>query len=182
MPCQIKFTILPPRGDRVHYVTEEDIRIVLSRLPVELWRRLRTVHLNDQSRGPRVLGYVNRGRCDIAICALPPRMSLTRALRKGLTPEQFGAKRGEKWPSLAIRRFMLYNVFLHELGHLQLINRDTRSLRLKYARERLAQEFAMHWCNELWSEPYPHPDPVHNPPVPAEASSAETISGHLTSI
>lgn len=63
---------------------------------------------------------------------------------------------------------MLYNVFLHELGHLQLSDRETRSIRLKFAREKLAQEFAMHWCGELWKEPFSHPDPVHNPPVPTE--------------
>jgi len=175
MSCQVKFSTAPPGGDRVHYVTEEDIRIVLSRLPADLWRSLRTVHLNDRSLGPRRLGYVNRGRRDISICALPPRMSLTRALRKGLTPEQFGATRGGRWPSLAIRRFMLYNVFLHELGHLQLVDKKAPSIRLKFARERLAQEFAMHWCGELWKEPFAHPDLVHNPPTPGELD--QLVSG-----
>lgn len=149
MPRQVKFSTSPPGGDRVHYINEEDIRILLSRLPADLWQNLRIVHLNDRSCGPRRLGYVNRGRCEISICALPPRIGLTRALREGLTPEQFGATRGEKWPRLAIRRFMLYNVFLHELGHLQLVYKETRSIRLKFAREKLAQEFAMHWCGEF---------------------------------
>jgi len=171
MPSQVRFSASRPGADRVHYVSEEDIHVVLTRLPSELWQRLRTVHLNDRSCGPLRLGYVNRGRCEISICALPPRMSLTRALRKGLTPEQFGARRGEKWPSLAIRRFMLYNVFLHELGHLQLVYEDTRSIRLKFAREKLAQEFAMQWCGELWSRPFLHPDPVHNPPAPEELTA-----------
>jgi hypothetical protein len=124
MPCPVKFSTSSPGADRIHYVNEDDIRIVLSRLPDELWDRLRTVHFNDRSRGARVLGYVNRGRRDIALCALPPRMSLIQALRNGQRPEEFGARRGEKWPRLAIRRFMLYDVFLHELGHLQLIDED----------------------------------------------------------
>src|SRR5258706_14495506 len=81
MACEVKFSTSPPGGDRVHYVTEGDIRILLSRLPGDVWRRLRTVYFNDRSRGPRILGYVNRTRCDISISALPPRMSLTRALR-----------------------------------------------------------------------------------------------------
>jgi len=181
MPRQIKFSMLPPGADRVHYVTEEDIRIVLSRLPVNLWHSLRTVHFNDRSRGARVLGYVNRGRRDIALCALPPRMSLIRALRRGQTPEQFGAVRGKKWPTLAVRRFMLYDVFLHELGHLQLVDEGARSTRLKYAHEKLAQDFAMQWCSELWAEPFPDSDPVHNPPVPAEFEqvSLEAISSGL---
>ena len=168
MPSQVKFSTSRPGGDRVHYVNEEDIRIVLSRLPAGLWHRLHTVHFNDRSGCVHILGYVNRGCRDIALCALPPRMSLTQGLREGLTPEQFGARRGTKWPVLAIRRFMLYNVFLHELGHLQLVHKNARSNRLKFGHERLAQEFAMHWCGVLWSEPFPHSDPVHNPPTPGE--------------
>jgi hypothetical protein len=83
MPRQVKFSTSPPGGDRVHYVSEADVRIVLNRLPFDLWNRLRTVHFNDRSRGPRFLGYVNRRGQDIAVCALPPRISLTRALRMG---------------------------------------------------------------------------------------------------
>jgi hypothetical protein len=168
MSCQVKFSTSRPGADRVHYVSEEDIRVLLGRLPVELWQRLRTVHFNDRSRGTRLLGYVSGARRDIALCALPPRLGLTVALRNGLTPEQFGAGRSKKWPALAIRRFMLYNVFLHELGQLQLVDEDSNSARLKFAREKLAQEFAMHWCGELWSKPFLHPDPVHNPPAAEE--------------
>lgn len=168
MPCQVRFSISPPGGDRVHYISENDVRVVLRRLPAELWRRLRTVHFNDSARGPSILGYVNRGRREIALCALPPRIGLTRALRMGQTPEQFGACRGRKWPRLAIRRFMLYVVFLHELGHLQVVDEDSRSIRRRFAHEKLAQEFAVHWCNHLWSMPFDHSDPVHNPPAPGE--------------
>jgi len=89
-------------ADRLHYVNAEDVRIVLSRLPLEFWQRLRTVHFNDRSHGARVFGYVNRGRRDIALCALPPRLSLRRVLVKGQTPAQFGAKPGHKWPVLAV--------------------------------------------------------------------------------
>jgi len=93
---------------------------------------------------------------------------------KGQTPERFGARRGQKWPALAIRRFILYDVFLHELGHLQLVNENTRSIRLKFAREKLAQAFAEEWCHKLWLQPFPHPDPVHNPPTAGELASIPT--------
>jgi hypothetical protein len=168
MPPRVKFSLSIPSADRIHYVTEEDVRIVLSRLPVEHWTRLRSVHFNDRSRGARVLGYVNRGRREIALCALPPRLSLTRFLVRGQTTEQFGARRGHKWPALAVRRFMLYDVFLHELGHLQLVDEDTPSVRLKFAREKLAQSFAVQWGNRLLSKPFVHSDPVHNPPTAEE--------------
>ncbi len=165
---RIKFSLSPPGADRIHHVSEEDVRVVLSRLPLELRDRLRAVHFNDRSRGARVFGYVTRGHREIALCAMPPRMSLTAALVKGQTPERFGAKRGQKWPVLAVRRFLLYDVLLHELGHLQLIKEDARSVRLKFAREKLAQAFAMQWCNRLWSVSFPHPDPVHSPPSTEE--------------
>ncbi len=154
--------------------------MVLSRLPAELCRRLRAVHFNDQSRGARTLGYVNRGRREIALCALPPRISLTRFLIKGQLPEQFGARRGSQWPVLAVRRFLLYDVFLHELGHLQVIDADRRSDRLKFAREKLAQEFAMAWCRRLWSEPFDHHDPVHNPPSRKELAALSGAAGAVS--
>jgi hypothetical protein len=170
MACRVKFSTSLPGADRVHYVSADDVRVLLSRLPAELWQRLQAVHFNDRSRGTRLLGYVSCARREIALCALPPRLGLTVALRNGLTPEEFGAERSKKWPVLAIRRFMLYNVFLHELGHLQLVDGKASSDRLKFAHEKLAQQFATQWRSELWSNPFVHPDPVHNPPTLRESN------------
>jgi hypothetical protein len=161
---KIKFSTTIPGGDRRHYLTEEDVMVVLSRLPEETWQQLHAVHFNDQARGNRLLGYVTGGRREIAICALPPRLSLSR-VAPGQQCEQFGARRGEQWPLLAIRRFLLYDVFLHELGHLQVVNEKTKSERLRFAREKRAQEFADRWRRKLWSEHFDHLDPVHNAPV-----------------
>ncbi len=171
---QVKFSVSPAGADRIHHINQEDVRVVLGRLPLELWRRLRAIHFNDQSRGARVLGYVNYGRREIALCALPPRISFFSALGRGERPGQFGAQRGHQWPSLAIRRFMLYDVFLHELGHLQLVNENSRSERLRFAHEKLAQAFAVQWRKRLWSTPFPHPDPVHNRPSPEELGFGKT--------
>ena len=165
MTAEIKYSVSRPGADRIHHVNGEDVETVLNRLPPEVIQCLRLVHFNDRSRGARCLGYVNRGRREIALCALPPRISLTRFLVKGQSPEQFGAQRGVQWPAVAIRRFMLYDVLLHELGHLQLINPRSRSLRLRHANEKLAQSFAMEWCARLWSVQFDHPDPVHNAPA-----------------
>lgn len=162
--AQIRFAVAPPGGDRIHHVNQIDVRIVLSRLPFELWNRLRAVHFNDCSRGRRILGYVSGGRREIALCALPPRMSLNPPLMGGQKPECFGARRCQKWPPLAIRRFMLYDVFLHEIGHLQLVDERHRSERLKFAREKLANAFAQHWRKQLWSVTSDYGDPAHNPP------------------
>ncbi len=169
----MKFTATSPHCDRLHHATAEDVRVVLGRLDPEVCRRLRGVHFNDRSRGGRILGYVNRGHREIALCALPPRVSLTRFLVKGQTPEQFGAKRGRQWPRIAVRRFLLYDVFLHELGHLQIVDNEAKSVRRKFAMETRAQEFAMLWCQRLWSQPFDHPDPVHNPPTPTELTDVD---------
>ena len=168
---KIKFTCKPIHQykDRIHYVNENDVRIILSRLPKEVYSRLKCVHFNDHSMGVRRLGYTNRGRREIAICALPPRVSLSRFLiPRKQSPKQFGACRGAQWPTLAIRRFMLYDVFLHELGHLQIIHERSKDERRKFAVETKAQEFADFWRKKLWSVNFDHPDPVHNPPTEEE--------------
>jgi hypothetical protein len=59
---------------------------------------------------------------------------------------------------------LLYDTLLHEIGHLQIVNEAARSLRRRFADERLAQEFADEWRERLWAQVFDHPDPVHNPP------------------
>jgi hypothetical protein len=172
MSGEIRFSVSPPKGDRIHYVTEDDVRVVLSRLPEELYERLRAVHFNDRGWRRRFLGYVNRGRKEIALCALPPRMSLSRFLRNGESPATYGAQRGKQWPELAIRRFMLYKTFLHELGHLQVIRDHAKSERRKFAMETRAEQFAQFWRKKLWAAPFIHPDPVHNPPTEQETGES----------
>jgi hypothetical protein len=174
MPPEVAFSTTNSRSDRIHFVNEADVRVVLGRLPADLCHRVRAVHFNDRGRGVRSLGYVTWARREIALCALPPRVSLTRFLVKGQSAEQFGAKRGQQWPALAVRRFMLYDVLLHELGHLQIVDEKAQSRRRRFADEKLAEAFAMDWCKRLWSAPYAHPDPVHNPPTADESGFSGT--------
>jgi hypothetical protein len=164
MLSRVKFSVLPPRADRIHHINADDVRVVLGRLPVELWQRLRAVHFNDKGMARR-LGYANVYSHELSICALPPRFSFNRYLRAPLTAQQFGAQTGKQWPTVAIRRFLLYAVFLHELGHLQPVPDRRASSRLKIAREKLAHQFAVKWCNWLWSQPFEHPDPAHHAPT-----------------
>ena len=169
MMTKITFTSSVTSGNRKHFIGKEDVEMLLSRLPEELWSRLRGVHFNDRSWGNRTLGYVNRGRREIAIVALPHRVSLNRCFA-GRTrfaslhgsPREFGAERRRQWPELAIRRFMLYEVFLHELGHLQIVHEKARVPKRRFAGETCANEFAARWRNHLWSQPFDHSDPIHN--------------------
>ncbi|MCP4343964.1 MAG: hypothetical protein GY795_00375 [Desulfobacterales bacterium] len=165
---KIKYSYSRPAESRRHYINEEDTEVLLNRLPSEVKSRLKGVHFNDCSYGARRYGYVNMGHREIAICALPPRVSCTALLRQPHSPGYFGAAKGSQWPSLAVRRFMLYDVFLHELGHLQKILPKSKSPRRKFAGETKAQNFVELWRRKLWSEYFDHPDPVHNPPSEKE--------------
>jgi hypothetical protein len=109
---------------------------------------------------------VNTGHREIAICAFPASVSFTpyTSRKRGHSPTTFGASRGRQWPRLAVRRYFLYNVFLHELGHLQIVDPSAQTVRRRFASESLAQEFANHWRRTLWAQHFDHPDPVHNPP------------------
>lgn len=165
----VDFHLRAPRGDRRHYVDEADVAVVLSRLPAESTARLRAVHFTDDARGNRVLGYTTtRGRREIALCALPPRVSLNRSIRGPQGALAFGAVKGTQWPTLAVRRYMLYDVLLHEIGHLQIVDDAAPSPRRRFADERRAQELADGWRDELWSSHFDHADPVHNPPSAEE--------------
>ena len=175
--AHLKFTYEKPYCDRIHYVNKEDVLVVLSRLPKEIWSMVRAVHFKDQNRPGekgKAVGYTHHGGSrEITLLALPPRVSLTVyllnkvPLERKESPRLFGATRGYQWPRLAVRRFMLYSVFLHELGHLQIINPGAKG-RLHKAQERKADEFAIDWRKKLWLEKFNHPDPVHNPPTEEE--------------
>ena len=173
----IRFVYHAIRSDFRHFVNEEDVRVVLSRLPAELWERLRAVHFGRPQRGGKVLGYVNRGRREVSLLALPRRVALRNIFPRQHGPLLFGAPPGCQWPTLAVRRMMLYGVLLHEIGHLQPVRPNGRSERLRFARERRAEEFEAYWRRRLWATPFDHPDPVHNPPAEREVHEVRQTWG-----
>ena len=154
----------------VRYLSPSDINDAVHRIPQKFRQRLRDIITWHRSEGVRRLGYVtNRGRRDINLSVmLPPRLSLGRYLHKGQNAREFGAPSRGQWLPWAVRRFMLYDVLLHELGHLQLINPKSKHWDRKYASETLAKDFADRWRRKLFSEPFDHPDPIHNPPTEEE--------------
>lgn len=148
------------------YVRDEDVRLVLERLPKTTWRRLEQVLFKDCYGRGGTLGYtLTRSRKDVVLCDLPTHLSLgSLCRRQGVKPEEFGAPERGQWPALAIRRFQLFNTLLHEIGHLQVVHPKEPNPRRKFADEVVAEAFAIEWRSELWSKPFDHPDPVHNPP------------------
>ena len=166
--ARIKFTCSQTRAGRIHYLTPDDVRVLLlSRLPEELWDRLRAVHFNDRRGWRRCLaGYVNTGHREIAISAFPASVSCTpyTSRTRGHSPATFGDIAGKTMAAIGRGRYLLYNTFLHELGHLQIVDPSAKTVRRRFASESLAQEFANHWRRTLWTQHFDHPDPVHNPP------------------
>ena len=154
----------------VSYVSLTDVQVILRRIPEQFRTRLRDVFLSNRSFGVRRLGSVrSRGRRDITLYSvLPPRVSLGGYLAKKSDAAEFGAPRTGQWPRWAVRRFLLYDTLLHELGHLQLVRPNGRGWNRKFASETLAQEFAISWRRELYSTSFDHPDPVHNSPTDDE--------------
>ena len=84
------------------------------------------------------------------------------------SPSIYGARRGKQWPRIAVRRYLLYDVLLREIGRNQIIDPKAKSIRRKYAQSRKSEEFASFWRKKLWSESFDHPDLVHNPPSKEE--------------
>jgi tetratricopeptide (TPR) repeat protein len=164
---RIQFVCHPTAKHRRHYANENDVKVVLSRLPPELWARVKEIHFSDDSECAQWLGNVStKGRREINLCALPLRVSLRRIA--GKSAEEFGAITGSQWPTLAVRRFQLYDTLLHEIGHLQIIYPKAANPNRKFADEPKAEEFADFWRKKLWSRHFDHPDPVHNPPSKQE--------------
>jgi hypothetical protein len=160
------------RPHLVPYVNHADVDVVLERIPAELRTRLRAVFLSNDSRAVRRLGWVWRGRREITLCSiLPPRVSLRRYMYGRCRAAEFGAPDRGQWPPWAVRRFILYDTLLHELGHLQLINASPDARHGDFARETLANDFANEWRGRLYSEHFAHPDPVHNAPSEDEVAT-----------
>jgi hypothetical protein len=166
------------RMDLVQYIAREDVDVVLGRIPVELRSRLRDVVLWGDSRGVRCLGWVRRGRREITLCSrLPLRVSLRAYMYRGCKAVDFGAPDRGQWPPWAVRRFLLYHVLLHELGHLQLVGAAPNAWDGEFASEPLADEFANEWRGRLYSEPFRHSDPVHNAPSNDELEALTVWAG-----
>ena len=158
--------------DVIRYISFKDIEIVKKRVPEEFRTRLRDIFPRYRARGVRVLGSVRTyGRRDVQLnTILPYRVSLGRFLVKGQSALEFGTSPRGQWTPWAVRRFMLYDVFLHEIGHLQIIDPGNSNIKRKFASETKAQEFADGLRRKLWFSYFDHPDPVHNSPQPDELS------------
>jgi hypothetical protein len=162
--ARVQFVVLPAREGRVHHIGPEDVEVVLARLGPERTARLRSVTFLDAGKRVRELGFVQPGHRDISLCALPAAISLNGFLLQGQSPERYGASWDHPWPREAIRRFLMYDVLLHEIAHMQIVKTKSGGNRRRFADEPMAHELAFGWCDALWRERFEHPDPAHNAP------------------
>jgi len=153
------------RGDLHRFVTKEDILTLLNRLPLEEYQQLKTVTF-ETCGGAYQFGYVFYKRVKgIVLCDQPLRMGMKEADAKRGHLIEYGGLNNMKWPIIAIRRYMLYNVFLHELRHTHIVNPHKKLTRHKIPFEKLANEYSDFWRGELYKDKFDHHDPVHNLPT-----------------
>ncbi|MEN0049701.1 MAG: hypothetical protein AAF806_21755 [Bacteroidota bacterium] len=156
------------QNDLYRYLKKEDVLVLLNRLPLEEYEHLKSVTFKT-CRGGNAYGRVYHKRsAGIIICDQSARTSIRVTEAKRGSLEEFGALNNMKWPTLAIRRFMLYDVFLHELKHTQLLKNGKKRIVDKIPLEKQAEEYAEYWRGELYQQHFDHPDPVHNLPSEAE--------------
>ncbi|MGN6110768.1 MAG: DUF2750 domain-containing protein [Kofleriaceae bacterium] len=160
--------------DLVSYLNWREIDLVVERVPATYRERLRDTFQHRSSDAKELGAVSTRGRRDINLASvLPIRVSLGHYLHGGQSPEEFGAPKQGQWPPWAVRRFLLYDVLLHEIGHLQIVDPKASRVKRKFASETRAQELADELRRTLYSEPFDHPDPIHNAPTPGELATLD---------
>lgn len=157
----VTFSFHPVGGDRRFFVDEADVRAVIERLPKRFRRALARVRFDDVGWETYKAGYSKSGSREIALCALPPRVSLTRFLPNSVSPHEFGAVRGAQWPALAVGRYQLYHVFLAMLIALEGRHGDGAAEMGTEARK---------LRHELWEATPPELGALHHAPDEAEST------------
>jgi hypothetical protein len=128
-------------------VSEDDVKLVLDRLPENTWNRFQVIHFNDPRRGLRWLGYINHERAEIAISLLPPGVRRVRFVMRAGQPSR--VPRATR--RLSPRREMLFDVLLDDIGHLQILDERVRDgVRLRSYEPRPAPH-TDYWRLRLWS-------------------------------
>ena len=108
------------------------------------------------------------GTREIGLCALPPRLVSPRSCGGASRPLGFGAVRGCQWPHSPCAGSCFTTCFCTSSVTFKSSNDAAKSRRRTVCQRYPCQDFAEHWCRELWSQPFDHPDPVHRPPSPEE--------------
>lgn len=146
-----------PSRDYFHPVNEAEIRSALAKMPKRLTRRLRAVLLPRITARDAVHGIEARRRYLCIILnpfpkslhqfwtqAPPSEMAIRHYMPWGATWEQ--AERGwyQVWTLDHLKRYYLYHLLLHELGHI-----NQPAFHALKRRESFAEDFALTWARRL---------------------------------
>jgi len=153
------YTVLSdhPSRDYFHPVSEADIRTTLARMPKRLTRSLRAVLLPRIAAGDVIRGIEARRRYLCIILnpfpktlhqfwtqAPPSEVAIRHYAPWGTTWEQTHKGWYQIWTLDNLRRYYLYHLLLHELGH---INQPPFNALKR--RESFAEDFALTWARRL---------------------------------
>lgn len=147
MPAKFELSYLPQGPGEQLTIREDDVKLVLEKLPADSWSRFQVVHYHDAERGIRWIGYVNREKRQIAISPLPSGVRRIRFVVGGGTkaPQSKLPKRRAR-----IQNDMLFDVFVDDVGRLQII--DEKKLRVRaHPFDAPAIPYTDYWRLKLWT-------------------------------
>lgn len=146
-----------PSRDYYHPCTPDDIRAVLSRLPRRYTKDLRAVILRRIPRSDRDRGVEARRRMRCIVLnafpmaneidwgAAPPSQDSRKHYAAWCdTWEQRNGRWIQVWTPEQVRRYYLYHLLLHELGHI-----NQPHFHSSRRRESFAEDFALTWARNL---------------------------------
>lgn len=147
-----------PSSEYFHPCTEADYLGVLERLPEELTSSLQAIVLRRTPKRDAALGIEawKRYRC-VVMNAFPKAMVMTwvghvtlKAMRHYAPWCRTWSNSPDlryfwlQWSSKELRRYYLYHLFLHELGHI-----NQPDFHASRRREEFAENFALEWARRL---------------------------------
>ncbi len=145
-----------PSRDFYHPCSGDDYHRVLERMPGSLTKYVRAVILRRTSSEDERLGIDARRRYSCVIMNAFPASNImlwperpTDAAVRHLAPwcDRWRSDGGQwrlEWKPDEVKRYYLYHVFLHEVGH---INQPW--FHAAHRRESFAEDFALKWAREL---------------------------------
>jgi len=145
-----------PSRDYFHPCTKTDVRAILNRLPKSLTKNIRVVLLrrlteDDEMRGVdarRIFGCIVLNAFPKDHC-MRWREQPTKAVMKHYQPwcERWEHSKKQsilRWHYDEIKRYYLYHLLLHEIGHINDRRHGSTS-----KREAFAENFALQWARKL---------------------------------
>lgn len=149
MPPKYHLSYLPQGPGQKLSIREDDVKLVLERLPQETFSRFQVIHFSDPSRDLRWIGYINQEKAEIAISLLPPGVRRIRfVMRVGGGPT---SRRFARRTNARKRRDLLFDVLVDDIGHLQIMDEQAADGVRVRSYEPARRAHTDYWRLRLWS-------------------------------